>query len=201
MTVILSRLVIQFTSLGNPQGLEGSFSEGIISAIRGGSTDKMFQMTAPISQGSSGGPVFNENGEVIGVSSVTLHDGQNLNFAIPVNYLKSLANISFTPTPIRPKPVKPKVNPPPVEPQPAEPQVDLPPVEPKQVSPKVNPSSAEPKSAKPKVDSPPIKPKPVKPQVNSPKPEPPKPRPRHAMLDEGIKLYEQAKYNEASRGP
>ena len=182
---------------GNPQGLEGSFSEGIISAIRGGSTDKIFQMTAPISQGSSGAPVFNENGEVIGVSSVTLHDGQNLNFAIPVNYLKSLANISFTPTPIRLKPVKPKVNPPPVEPQPAEPQVDLPPVEPKQVSPKVNPSSAEPKSAKPKVDSPPIKPKPVKPQVNSPKPEPPKPRPRHAMLDEGIKLYEQAKYNEA----
>ena len=75
---------------GNPQGLEGSFSDGIISAIRGGSADKFFQMTAPISQGSSGGPVVNEKGEVIGVSFATLHDGQNLNFAIPVNYLKPM---------------------------------------------------------------------------------------------------------------
>ena len=164
---------------GNPQGLEGSFSEGIISAIRGGSTDKLFQMTAPISQGSSGGPVFNEAGEVIGVSFVTLHDGQNLNFAIPVNYLKSLADIPFTPTPIRPKPVKPKVEPPPVKP-------------------KGNPPRVEPQPAKPQVDSSPIKPKPAKSRINSPKPEPPKPRSRHAMLDKGIKLYEQAKYSEAS---
>ena len=74
---------------GNPHGLEGSFSDGIISAIRGDS-DKFFQMTAPISKGSSGGPVFNERGEVIGVSFATLHDGQNLNFAIPVNFLKPM---------------------------------------------------------------------------------------------------------------
>ena len=78
---------------GNPQGLEGSFSDGIISAIRGGSADKFFQMTAPISQGSSGGPVVNEKGEVIGVSFATLHDGQNLNFAIPVNYLKPMVKM------------------------------------------------------------------------------------------------------------
>ena len=75
---------------GNPQGLEGSFSDGIISAIRGGSADKFFQMTAPISQGSSGGPVVNEKGEVIGVSFATFRNGQNLNFAIPVNYLKPM---------------------------------------------------------------------------------------------------------------
>ena len=74
---------------GNPHGLEGSFSDGIISAIRGDS-DKFFQMTAPISQGSSGGPVVNEKGEVIGVSFATYLDGQNLNFAIPVNYLKPM---------------------------------------------------------------------------------------------------------------
>ena len=74
---------------GNPHGLEGSFSDGIISAIRGDS-DKFFQMTAPISKGSSGGPVFNEKGEVIGVSFATFHDGQNLNFAIPVNFLKPM---------------------------------------------------------------------------------------------------------------
>ena len=169
---------------GNPQGLEGSFSEGIISAIRGGSTDKIFQMTAPISQGSGGGPVFNAKGEVIGVSVVTLRDGQNLNFAIPVNYLKLLANIPITLVPVQPQPSKPKVDPLPVEPQPAKPQADLSPVKPRPVKPKVNP--------------PPVQPQPAQSQGNSPKPVPSKPRPRHAMLDKGIKLYEQAKYIEAS---
>ena len=101
---------------GNPQGLEGSFSDGIISAIRGDSTDKIFQMTVSISQGSSGGAVFNEKGEVIRVSFVTFRDGQNLNFVIPVNYLKPLANIPITPAPVQPEPAKPQVNPPPVQP-------------------------------------------------------------------------------------
>ena len=168
---------------GNPRGLEVLFSDGIISAIRGDSTDKFFQMTAPISQGSSGGPVFNEKGEVIGVSFVNLRDGQNLNFAIPVNYLKALANIPITPTPVQPQPAKPKVDPPPVQPQPVKPKVNPPPVQPQPVNPQVDP--------------PPVQPQPAKSQVNSPKPESPKPRPRHAMLDKGIKLYEQAKYNEA----
>ena len=89
---------------GNPQGLEGTFSDGIISAIRGDSTDKVFQMTAPISQGSSGGPVLNDKGEVIGISVATFRDGQNLNFAIPVNYLKQLAkraNIPITSIPVK----------------------------------------------------------------------------------------------------
>ena len=168
---------------GNPRGLEVLFSEGIISAIRGDSTDKLFQMTAPISRGSSGGPVFNEKGEVIGVSFVIFRDGQNLNFAIPVNYLKSLANIPITPVPVKPPPINPKVNPLPAKSPPAKPQVDPPPVESKPVKPKVNPSPVEPRLAKS--------------QVNSPKPVPPKPHPRHAMLDKGIKLYEQAKYSEA----
>ncbi len=113
---------------GNPHGLEGSFSDGIISAIRG-DPDIFFQMTAPISQGSSGGPVFNEKGEVIGVSFATFRNGQNLNFAIPVNYLKSL--MPTLPTPIKPKLVKPKVDPPPVKPKPTKPQVDLSSTEPK----------------------------------------------------------------------
>ncbi len=76
---------------GNPKGyLEGTFSDGIISGIRGGSTDKRLQMTAPISPGSSGGPVLNGVGEVIGVSVMTIEGGQNLNFAIPSNDLKAL---------------------------------------------------------------------------------------------------------------
>ena len=77
--------------VGNPKGyFEGTFSDGIISGIRGDSTDKRLQMTAPISPGSSGGPVLNGGGEVIGVSVMTIEGGQNLNFAIPSNYLTAL---------------------------------------------------------------------------------------------------------------
>jgi len=77
-------------AVGNPQGLEGTFSQGIISSIRDVGTDKLLQITAPISPGSSGGPVLNSKGEVIGVSVATFRGGQNLNFAIPSNYLKAL---------------------------------------------------------------------------------------------------------------
>ena len=77
-------------AVGNPRGLEGTFSQGIISSIRKVGTDKILQLTAPISPGSSGGPVLNDKGHVIGVSVATFHGGQNLNFAIPSNYLKKL---------------------------------------------------------------------------------------------------------------
>ena len=81
---------------GNPKGLEGTFSDGIISGRHGGHAKGRLQMTAPISPGSSGGPVLNTKGEVIGVS-VAAHrdlDAQNLNFAIPSNYLKTLLTLS-----------------------------------------------------------------------------------------------------------
>ncbi len=77
-------------AVGNPQGLEGTFSQGVVSSIREVGADKLLQITAPISPGSSGGPVLNSEGEVIGVSVATFRGGQNLNFAIPVNYLKTL---------------------------------------------------------------------------------------------------------------
>ncbi len=77
-------------AVGNPRGLEGTFSQGIISSIRPVGSDKLIQMTAPLSPGSSGGPVLNRRGKVIGVSVLTIRDGQNLNFAIPSNYLKTL---------------------------------------------------------------------------------------------------------------
>jgi len=77
-------------AVGNPHGLEGTFSDGIISSIRPIGTDKLIQITAPLSPGSSGGPVLNRRGKVIGVSVLTIRDGQNLNFAIPSNYLKNL---------------------------------------------------------------------------------------------------------------
>ena len=77
--------------VGNPQGLEGTFSQGIISGIRKVNSDSLFQLTAPISPGSSGGPVLNTEGEVIGIAFGAFKDGQNLNFAIPASYLALLS--------------------------------------------------------------------------------------------------------------
>ena len=79
-------------AVGNPKGyLEGTFTEGVVSGMREFQTDsKRIQMSAPVSEGSSGGPVLNSRGEVIGVAVSKLTEGQNLNFAIPSNYLKEL---------------------------------------------------------------------------------------------------------------
>jgi len=77
-------------AVGNPKGLEGTFSKGIISAIRKIEEDTLLQITAPISPGSSGGPVLNNEGDVIGISVATFKGGQNLNFAIPASYLSKL---------------------------------------------------------------------------------------------------------------
>jgi hypothetical protein len=76
--------------VGNPLGLEGTFSEGIISGIRPVGSDSILQMTAPISPGSSGGPVMNASGTVIGIAEATFGDGQNLNLAVPIAYLSKL---------------------------------------------------------------------------------------------------------------
>jgi S1-C subfamily serine protease len=79
-------------ALGNPKGLEGTISAGIISgsSLREVENENLIQITAPISPGSSGGPVVNRQGEVIGVAVASLKGGQNLNFAIPSSYLALL---------------------------------------------------------------------------------------------------------------
>ena len=70
--------------VGSPLGLEQSVSDGIISAVRDiPRIGKLLQITAPISPGSSGSPVINLQGEVLGVATLQLLPGQNLNFAIP----------------------------------------------------------------------------------------------------------------------
>lgn len=74
---------------GNPEGLEGTFSQGIISALR---DRKVIQITAAISHGSSGSPVLNNRGEVIGIAVGAVNEGQNLNFAVPIAYVISLIN-------------------------------------------------------------------------------------------------------------
>ena len=81
-------------AVGNPRGLEGTFSPGAVSSIRpeGNAVirGKILQITAPISPGSSGGAVLNSRSQVIGIAVATRVDGQNLNFAIPSNYLDDL---------------------------------------------------------------------------------------------------------------
>ena len=75
-------------TIGNPRGLTGTISEGIISAKRKNDYD-LIQITAPISPGNSGGPLINEKGKVIGISTFTMKNSQNLNFAIPLKYISN----------------------------------------------------------------------------------------------------------------
>jgi len=70
--------------IGTPLGLEKTVSDGIVSAVRDiAEFGNIIQVTAPISPGSSGSPVINMNGGVIGVVTFFMLLGQNLNFAIP----------------------------------------------------------------------------------------------------------------------
>ncbi len=69
--------------IGNPLKLEGSVSDGIVSAVREvPNSYRIIQITAPISHGNSGSPVFNLKGEVIGVVTIKVTNGQNINLAI-----------------------------------------------------------------------------------------------------------------------
>ena len=76
--------------LGSPQGFVGTLSKGIVSAKRKGKDFQMLQITAPISLGSSGSPVLSKDLKVIGIVVALLKRGQNINFAVPVTYLKKL---------------------------------------------------------------------------------------------------------------
>jgi S1-C subfamily serine protease len=79
-------------AIGNRLGLELTVSNGIVSGIRSDEKQegKLLQITAPISHGSSGGPLFNMFGEVTGINAMFLQGGESLNFAIPVNDAKNL---------------------------------------------------------------------------------------------------------------
>ena len=77
-------------AIGNPQGMEGTLSQGIVSGVRTVGDSSWIQITAAISPGSSGGPVLNDAGGVIGVAVATLRGGQSLNFAVAARHLTEL---------------------------------------------------------------------------------------------------------------
>ena len=79
--------------IGSPKGLSATISDGIISGLRDFGGYKLIQITAPISPGSSGGPVLNSNGELIGVAVAQLKEAQNLNFAIPKTNVEALLKL------------------------------------------------------------------------------------------------------------
>lgn len=82
-------------AFGSPMGLRNTVSNGIVSAVREVDGKQLIQITAPISTGSSGGPVLNGAGEAIGVVVSTYREAQNINFAIPVALLPAdIQNLS-----------------------------------------------------------------------------------------------------------
>lgn len=80
--------------IGSPMGLAQTISEGIVSAVRQHpSNGKVYQLTAPISEGSSGSPALNLKGQVFGVVTYQSAKGQNLNFAVSVHALDTLTQV------------------------------------------------------------------------------------------------------------
>jgi len=79
-------------AIGNPLRLEGSVSDGIVSAIRDvPNLGKIIQVTVPISHGNSGSPLFNLKGQVIGIVTVKVTNGQNINLALASARIMTMA--------------------------------------------------------------------------------------------------------------
>lgn len=77
--------------IGSPKGLEGTVTSGIVSAVRElGDGFKVIQTDAAVNPGNSGGPLINQNGEAVGVVGFKLRNAENLNFAVPINYVRGL---------------------------------------------------------------------------------------------------------------
>ncbi|MCL5287356.1 MAG: S1C family serine protease [Acidobacteria bacterium] len=82
-------------AVGSPEGLTNTVTDGILSAIRESDSVRYLQITAPISPGSSGGPVLNAAGEMVGVATFQVEKGQNLNFAVAADHIRPLVEQHF----------------------------------------------------------------------------------------------------------
>ncbi len=80
-------------AIGAPQGLELSLSGGLVSALRNVRGQRYVQTDAAISKGSSGGGLFDRDGRLVGITTFTVDDAQNLNFAIPVERVMEVAGL------------------------------------------------------------------------------------------------------------
>ncbi len=87
-------------AIGNPLGLTKSLSSGIVSGHRRQGQQTLIQMTASISPGSSGGPLLNERGEILGVTTASIKNGQNLNLAVPASEIVRILKASEGQTPL-----------------------------------------------------------------------------------------------------
>lgn len=85
------RIGTEVIAIGSPLGLENTVSTGIVSGRRTEPKGfQLLQITAPASTGSSGGPVLLRDGRVVGIAASQFRNGQNLNFAVPINYARGL---------------------------------------------------------------------------------------------------------------
>ncbi len=88
-------------TIGNTLGvLDNTFSQGIISGVRKVGDRTLLQTSAPISHGNSGGPLLNEGAQVVGITTSTIGDGQNLNFAVAADDICRLVSDSGSPKPL-----------------------------------------------------------------------------------------------------
>ena len=78
-------------AIGTPKGLAQTLSAGLVSAMRDfGEGYRRIQTTTPISSGSSGGGLFDDHGRLIGITKSLYREGQNLNFAVPINHVRAM---------------------------------------------------------------------------------------------------------------
>lgn len=78
-------------AIGSPQGLDLTLSDGMVSSLREGPDGTYVQTTAPISPGSSGGGLFDETGTLVGIVTFQVRAGQNLNFALPADWITGMS--------------------------------------------------------------------------------------------------------------
>lgn len=85
-------------AIGAPQGLDLTLSDGMVSALRRVDEGTVIQTSAPVSPGSSGGGLFNAQGMLIGIITFQMRSGQNLNFAVPADWISSMTTTSLPPS-------------------------------------------------------------------------------------------------------
>ncbi|MBL8518929.1 MAG: trypsin-like peptidase domain-containing protein [Betaproteobacteria bacterium] len=84
-------------AIGSPQGLENTLSEGLVSALREVDGGKIIQTSAAVSPGSSGGGLFDTFGNLVGVVTFQARQGQNLNFALPADWIGNVPKVAGGP--------------------------------------------------------------------------------------------------------